>query len=116
MAHRKKDPIRVSEVTQRVTSTGRVSGFQVEAWHDGLIEHRVLSDRDLDVLNNKLDAHLARWAEKYDKRLEREKREAQRQAGRETAERETEEAQEALQACREVLNPTFPISTLHGVP
>lgn len=107
MARKKKDLIRVSAVTRRVTSTGRVSGFQVEAWHDGLNEHRVLSDRDFDVLNNKLDAQLARWAEKYDKRLEREKREAQRQAGREAAERETEEAQEALQECRDILHYTL---------
>ena len=107
MARKKENPVRVSAVTHRVTSTGRVTGFQVEAWHDGLNEHRVLSDRDYGVLNNKLEAQLARWAEKYDKRVEREEREAQRKAGREAAERETEEAQEALQACRDILNHTL---------
>ena len=109
MARKKRDPIRVSAVTERVTSTGHVSGFQVEAWHDGLNEHRVLSDRDIGVLNNKLDAQLARWAEKYDRRLEREQRDAQRQAGREAAERETKEAQEALQACRDILRHTLDV-------
>ena len=109
MARNKKNPVRRSGVTQRVTSTGRVSGFQVEVWHDVLNEHRVLSDRDFDVLNNKLDAQLARWAEKYDKRLEREKREAQRQVGRATAERETAEGQEALQACRDILHHTLAV-------
>ena len=104
---KKKDPIRVSAVTDRVTSTGRVTGFQVEAWHDGLNEHRVLSDRDFGVLNSKLEAQLARWVEKYEKRIEKEEREVQRQAGREAAERETEEAQAALQACRDVLHHTL---------
>ena len=107
MARKKKNPTRVSAVTKRLTSTGRVSGFQVEVWHDGLNEHRVLSDQDITVLNNKLDAQLARWAEKYGRRLEREKREAQRQAGRAASERDTEEAQEALQACKDLLHHTL---------
>ena len=106
---KKKDPIRVSAITERVTSTGRVTGYQVEVWHDGLNEHRVLSDRYFGVLNNKLEAQLARWAEKYEKRLEREQREAQRQAGRETAERETEEVQEALQSCKDLLHHTLDV-------
>ena len=107
MARKEMDPIRISAVTKRVTSTGRVSGFQVEASHEGLNEHRVLSDRDRGVLNNKLNAQLERWAEKYDKRLERERQESQQKAGRAAAERETEEAQEELQACRNILRRTL---------
>ena len=110
MARKKKNPTRVSAVSKRITSAGRVSGFQVEVWHDGLNEHRVLSDRDIGVLENKLDAQLARWAEKYDRRLEREEREAQRQAGRAVAERDTEEALEALQACRDILHHTLGVN------
>ena len=110
MARKKKDPVRVSTVTRRVTPTGRVSGFQVEAWHDGLNAHRVLSDRDIDILDNKLNAQLARWAETYGKRLEREKREAQRHAGQAAADKETEEAQRALQACRDILRHTLGVN------
>lgn len=107
MNSQRDDPVRISGVTERLTSTGRVSGYQIEVWHDGLNEHRVLSDRDLGVLQNKLDVHLSRWDEKYEKRLEREAREAQRQSGLETAEVETEEAQAALQACRDILQHTL---------
>lgn len=107
MSYEQDDPVRIGGVTERYTSTGRVSGYQIEVWHDGLNEHRVLSDRDLGVLQNKLDAHLSRWDEKYEKRLEREAREAQRQSGLETAEVETEEAQAALQACRDILHHTL---------
>ncbi|MCY3888090.1 MAG: restriction endonuclease [Chloroflexi bacterium] len=109
MARKRQDPVRVSEVTARLTSTGRVSGFQIEVWHDGLNEHRVLSDRDRGVLENKLSAHLARWAEKYAKRLAREEREARREAGKAAAETETAEAEEALEACRNILGHTLGI-------
>ena len=109
MNYKQDDPVRVSAVTERYTSTGRVSGYQIETWHDGLNEHRVLTDRDPGVLQNKLHAHLLRWDEKYAKRQEREAREAQRQSGIETAEVETEEAQAALQACRDILQHTLDV-------
>ena len=130
MGYKQDDPFRTGGITDRYTSTGRASGYQVEVWHDGLNEHRVLSDRDRGVLQNKVDAHRSRWAEKYKKRLEREAREAQRQAreaqrqareaqrqsreaqrqsGLETAEMETEDAQAALQACRDILRHTLEV-------
>lgn len=109
MAHEQRSPVRVGAVTQRVTSTGRVSGYQIEVWHKGLNEHRVLSDRDPGVLQNKVNAHLVRWAEKYEKRLEREAREARRRAGLEAAETATAEAEVALQTCRDILRHTLSI-------
>ncbi len=102
-------PVRVGSVTARYTSAGRRSAFQIEVWHDGLNEHRVLSDRDRGVLENKLAAHLLRWEEKYGKRLEREAREVQRQTGLAAAEVATLEAQAALQACRDLLQHTLDV-------
>ena len=104
VAAEQQDLIRVSPVRERVTSTGRVSGYQVEVWHDGLNEHRVLSDREVGVLQNKLNAQIGRWADKYEKQLEREERAARREAGKTTAEAETVRAELALQACREILS------------
>lgn len=96
-------------ITERYTSTGRVSGYQIEVWHDGLNEHRVFSDRDLGVLENKINAHLLRWGEKHEKLLQKKAREAQRQSGLETAEVETVEAEAALQACRDILSHTLDV-------
>ncbi len=109
MNSRQDGPVRVGSLTARYTSTGRRSGFQIEVWHDGLNEHRVLSDRDRGVLENKLNAHLLRWQEKYNKRLEKEARATRRLAGLEAAEAATEEAQAALQACRELLLHTLDV-------
>ena len=109
MNARNSNPVRIGDVTTRYTSTGRATGYQVEVWHDGLNEHRVLSDRDIGVLKNKLNAHLGRWDEKYKKHLERERREAQRVAGLSAAEAETREAQNALQACRGILKYTLDV-------
>ena len=78
-------------------------------WHDGLNEHRVLSDRDPGVLQNKLTAHLNRWADKYEKQLEREEKVARREAGLAAAEAGTSEAQQALQACRDILSHTLEV-------
>ena len=107
MAREQRDLIRVGPARERVTSAGRVTGYQVEVWHDGLNEHRVLSDLDVDVLQNKLNAHIGRWAEKYENRLEREEGTARREAGKAAAEAETVEADEALQACRDILHHTL---------
>ena len=107
MAAKQQDLIRVGPARERLTSTGRVTGYQVEAWHDGLHEHRVLSDRELDVLQNKLNAQVGRWAEKYEKQLEREQRAARRESGKATAEAQTAAAEAALQAAREILSHTL---------
>ena len=102
--------VRLGEVTKRLTSRGRVSGYQIELWHDGLNEHRVLSDRDLGVLENKVQAHFLRWDEKYKKRLEKEERDARRQSGLQVAEEATAEAQDALTACSNILRYTLDVN------
>lgn len=103
------NPVRIGEVATRFTSTGRASGYQIEVWHDGLKEHRVLSDRDIDILKNKLISHLSRWNDKNEKRLEREERVARRHTGLSAAEAATAEAQHALQACRDILQHTLDV-------
>ena len=109
MGTQRDNPVRISKATERLTATGRVSGYQVEVWHDGLNEHRVLSDRDIGVLENKLNAQLNRWDEKYEKHLEREERAARREAGLSAAEAATREAQQALEACRNILGHTLDV-------
>ena len=104
MASKQRNPVRVGPITQMMTSTGRPSGFQVEVWHDGLVEHRVLKDRDFGVLQNKIEALQLSWADKYEKRLEQEDLQARRRAGKEAAETATMEAQDALRTCREILH------------
>ena len=100
-----RSPVRVGRVTQRLTSTGRVSGFQVEVWHDVLNEHRVLADRDEDVLQNKVDSYLAKLEEKYERYLEK----AERQARKAAAESATQEAKEALRASETILRHTLTV-------
>ena len=109
MCAQQRKPVRIGEVTTRFTSTGRASGYQIEVWHDGLNEHRVLSDRDIGVLENKLIAHLSRWDDKYKIRLEREERDTRRHAGLAAAETGTTEAQLALQACQHILQHTLSV-------
>ena len=101
MSKSRKSAVRKSAVTERHNrSTGAVTGYQLEVWHDGLNEHSVLSARDRGVLNNKLNVQLLRWEEKYGKRLERE-------SGIAKAEKATRKAQAALQAYRDILHDSL---------
>ena len=109
MAQQQKNPVRIGEVTGRMTSRGRLTGYQIEVWHDGLNEHRVLTDRDTGVLENKVNSHLLRWEEKYQRRIEKENRDARRRTGLKAAETTTAEAEQALQACREILRHTLDV-------
>ncbi len=103
MASRRENPVRVGPVNQTVTATGRVSGFEIEVWHDGLGEHQVLRDRNFGVLQNKVQALQVRWAEKYKKHIEGEAREQRHQAHLKEAADRTVKAQEELEACRNIL-------------
>ena len=109
MAADTNDAIDIGPITARITANGRVTGHQVEVRHYGLNEHRVLSDREYDVLENKLATLLMKWEDKYKKHLEREKRSARRTAGLATAEAQTSEAEEAIAACHELLRRSLEI-------
>ena len=98
-----KKQVRLGSRTLRYTSTGRVSGVQVEIWHDGLSEHRVLFDRDEAVLDNKVVAQLARWSEKWERRSEANQRKNRRDTGKADADRATADAQAALKAAETLL-------------
>lgn len=109
MATKRRDPVDIGPITPRVTSTGRVTGYQIEVTHRELKEHRVLSDKDHDILENKLVTLLLKWEDKHQKQTEREERSARRKAGAESAELETLEAEQALQACRDILQHSLDV-------
>jgi Restriction endonuclease len=95
--------VRVGSVQPRYTATGRLSSYAVELWHDGLGEHREVKSSDPGVLENKVEAVLHRWHEKW----EAKKLKLAVQATLESAAQETEAAQAALAACSTLLQATL---------
>lgn len=97
------DPVRISEVTARYTTTGKLSSYCVECFHDGLKEHREIKSSDGGVLVNKVQALVDRWEEKWQKVLDHSAKVESAAAADET----TAEAQRVLAECNELLGHTL---------
>src|SRR5690606_28552369 len=87
--------VRVGTVRPRYTSTGRLSSYSLELWHDGLGEHREVKSSDPDVLENKAEAILLKWEEKWQAKQQK----LALLATAESAAEETVAAQAALAEC-----------------
>ena len=97
---RSNEHLRVSQVSTRWGSRGNRIGTQIEVWHDGLNEHRVLFDRYPSVLQQKVKAQLARWDEKW-------ARKDRRTTGKAEADRATVEAVAGLESAEQLLMSTL---------
>ena len=100
-----KQLIRVGSIQRRYTSTGRFSSYSIECSHDGLNEHRELKSSDIDVLQNKVDTLLARWAEKWEKVEARNEKERSANSAADA----TRDAQEILNECERLLAQTLSV-------
>lgn len=88
---------------------GNPLGYQVEVWHDGLNEHRVLKDRDIDILESKVKSQLLKWDEKWQRVKAKQEEADRRKRGKEGAEEATAEAQEALNSAQNILGWTLDV-------
>ncbi len=90
-------------------SSGNPLGYQVEVWHDGLSEHRVLKDKDVDILESKVKSQLLKWDDKWQRLKARQEAADRRERGKESAEQLTHEAREALAAANNILSWTLSV-------
>ena len=96
---------RVGKVQPRYTARGLLSSFSIELWHDGLNEHREIKSADPGLLEHKVNAVLAKWAEKWaSKQLQMESH-----ASAEAADAQTDKAQAVLAECKQLLQQTLNI-------
>ncbi|NLD46128.1 MAG: hypothetical protein GX660_02865 [Clostridiaceae bacterium] len=103
--HLKVDPVNVTlgELSEKITSTGRVSGYQIEMWHKGLNEHKYLSASDIDVLAHKIQSLADKWDEKWS--IIKEKKE-----NKETAERITNNANRTFSEIDKILHRALDVN------
>ncbi|WP_199099260.1 restriction endonuclease [Dyella sp. ASV21] len=81
----------------------------MEVWHTGLNEHRLLKAPDPAVLQNKMNAQLASWAEKWERLSAKQLASSTKEKGKEQADSATNEAQNALRDAEGLLLATLDI-------
>lgn len=101
--------VKHSEAEWVYTATGKVSGCRVELWHTGLNEHRLLRAPDRDILQNKVNAQLATWAEKWERVSAKQHATSLKVKGKDQAEASTTEAQGALREAEGLLLATLDV-------
>ncbi|MAR71697.1 restriction endonuclease [Halomonas sp.] len=102
--------IKISKASLYYGASDKPLGYQVEVWHDGLNEHRVLRDKDLDILESKANAQIRKWVDKWERLLAKEAEQDRRERGKEGAEEATREAETALEECGKLLASTLSVN------
>lgn len=93
-----------------VSSTGIVT-YAIELDHPGLKKHRVIEDRDPDLLARRAQTQLDQWAEQWAKKQARQEAAEARAAAKRQKEQAQQEAQRQTEAAQERLTEID--STLH---
>lgn len=116
--------VKVGQITYTSTTTGRITGYQVEVQHSGLNEHALLKAPDRYILENKLQAKLATWETKWERALARAEAEERqqainaarlklkgnREASKVQADEQSQAASAALESMRQILAATLCIN------
>jgi len=104
------DPFRMAKIVAEYGARGGFLRYSTELHHNGLNEHRRVSDKDKNVLNTKILLQKAKWDEKW-QRIEA-KRQAQdeKEANLEEAQKRTEDAQQAFRDIDELLLHTLGVN------
>jgi restriction system protein len=97
------DLIESSGVSNKYTSTGRHSGYQVDLYHSGLDEHKHLSASEHNALLGKIHNQAMTWQTKWEKELQKQ----QWQSKGDLAKDRTAKAQEKIQQIEKILEHTL---------
>jgi restriction system protein len=101
--------VELSAMTTMVTSTGKITGYRIELWHTKLNEHRLLRAPDPSVLQNKANALLAQWDEKWQRVSAKQNAVSTKAKGKEQAEEASAQAQAALQEAESILSASLDV-------
>ncbi len=94
-----------SGISNKYTSTGRHSGYQVDLYHSGLDEHKHLSAVEQSALQGKIHNQKSVWSTKWDKELAKQAQ----QSKEEDAKARTEKAHKKLKQVETTLEHTLSI-------
>lgn len=104
------DLIEQHSIQEIFTSTGKFSKYATTLYHRGLDEYKELSAKDHDILISKIRNQTRIWDTKYQKLLEKEKKEQiakEKLAKDELAKQRTEEAKKQVEVIENILQYTL---------
>jgi restriction system protein len=105
-----KAKIDLGQITQHISANGmRILKYSREMSFPDLNEYKLITAPDQDILQQKVDAQLAKWKEKYTKIVTRRLENEERENNIEEAEKQTKEAQKALKVIEDLLIHTLSI-------
>lgn len=81
--------------------------YSVEMSHIGLKEHKLISAKDINILENKANLQVSKWNEKWEKIETKRKMQDEREANIHEAETRTNEAQSVLKQIDDILTHTL---------
>lgn len=104
------DLLEVGQAQRHYNAAGtRVLKYTVEMLHKGLNEHKLISAPELDMLQNKANIQANKWEEKWNTIENKKQIAAQKEANAEEAQRQSEEAQNAVSVIDNLLIHTLSV-------
>jgi restriction system protein len=100
------DLIEISTAKPTYAVSGRVTGYQVEVRHTGLNEYALLRAPEVSILQNKTNAKLALWRDKWSRIVAQKDVAEARFKSAASAEKRTHQAQDLLEELRNLLKKT----------
>jgi len=90
----------------------RILRSQLEIWHNGLKEHKVLSAPDRYILKHKVNDQVAKWSEKWNEVCEKKKIEDAKVANLEEANYRTAQAASSLESVENILKYSLSVNNV----
>src|SRR5258708_10823050 len=104
------DLVEISTAKPTYAVSGRLTGYQVEVRHTGLNEYALLRAPEVSILQNKTNAKLALWRDKWSRIVAQKEAAEARFKSAASAEKRTDQAQGLLEELRNLLKRTVSAS------
>ena len=90
-------------------SRTRVLKYAVDIYHEGLMEHKTLSAKDIDMLDDKLDIQIQKWQDRWNFKVSKTEVKKEKEANAEEALIKTDEAKNAIFQIENILFHTLSV-------
>lgn len=105
-----KDSIQIGQIQEQWNASNtKILNYSVRIYHQGLNEHKLISSKDMYILQDKVEIESNKLNEKWEKIEEKRKIQQEKEANQEKAKTRTKEAQKELQQIENLLLHTLSI-------
>ena len=97
------DLVSIGSIKPIYKVSGSISGYEIELFHNGLKEHKIIKARDELVIKNKATLQLSAWFEKWEKQNQKQKLLLGKLQANQSADASSSEAQKLLEEAHSIL-------------